>query len=251
VATEKKVVLITGSSRGIGAGLAHSFAEKGYAVAINFLKSERAAREVMEAINARCGVDTALAIRADVGCRSEVSQMFDQVTTCFNRIDVLVNTAGLNIDKPFLQMTDEDWSTVVGTILTGTFICSQEFARRYQGNAGHIITIGAVTALRGRKNGANYCSARAGILTLTKCLALELAPRIRVNCVTPGYINTAEVIERYKLDEQENLEQALDSIPMRRLGTPEDVFQIIDFIVNSSNYVTGQNYFVDGGSYMH
>jgi acetoacetyl-CoA reductase/3-oxoacyl-[acyl-carrier protein] reductase len=82
-------------------------------------------------------------------------------------------------------------------------------------------------------------------------MALELAPRIRVNCVTPGYINTAEVIERYNLDEQENLQRAISGIPMSRLGTPVDVFQIIDFIVNTSSYVTGQNYFVDGGSYMH
>jgi acetoacetyl-CoA reductase/3-oxoacyl-[acyl-carrier protein] reductase len=82
-------------------------------------------------------------------------------------------------------------------------------------------------------------------------MALELAPRIRVNCVTPGYINTAEVIERYNLDEQENLQRAISGIPMSRLGTPADVFQIIDFIVNTSSYVTGQNYFVDGGSYMH
>jgi NAD(P)-dependent dehydrogenase (short-subunit alcohol dehydrogenase family) len=251
MAEEKKVILITGSSRGIGAALARSFAEKGYAVAINYLKSDRAAGKLKEAIDARYGVGTAVAIRADVGSRSDVSQMFEQVFGRFKKIDVLVNTAGLNIDKPFLEMTDEDWSRVLGTILTGTFICSQEFALRYRGEAGHIITIGAVTALRGRKNGANYCSARAGILTLTKCLALELAPRIRVNCVTPGYINTEEVIERYKLDEQENLKQALSGIPMSRLGTPEDVFQIINFIVNTSSYVTGQNYFVDGGSYMH
>ena len=180
----------------------------------------------------------------------DVSPMFDQ--DCPLQKDrVLINTAGLNIDKPFLEITDKDWSTVLGTILTGTFICSQEFARRYQGEAGHIITIGAVTALRGRKNGANYCSARAGVLTLTKCMALELAPRIRVNCVTPGYINTEEVMERYKLDEQENLERALSGIPMSRLGKTEDVFQIVDFLVNTTSYVTGQNYFVDGGSYMH
>lgn len=251
MAAEKKVALISGSSRGIGAALARGFAEKGYAVVINYHKSEQAAKKIEEEINDRCGRDTAVAIRADVGCRSDVSQMFDQVTTHFKQIDVLVNTAGLNIDKPFLEMTDEDWSVVLGTILTGSFICSQEFARRYRGDSGHIINIGAVTALRGRRNGANYCCAHAGILTLTKCLALELAPRIRVNCVTPGYINTAEVIARYHLDQQENLERALTGIPMSRLGTPEDVFQVIDFIVNTSGYVTGQNYFVDGGSYMH
>ncbi|MGA2489652.1 MAG: SDR family oxidoreductase [Anaerolineales bacterium] len=251
MAEEKKVVLITGSSRGIGAALARSFAEKDYSVAINYLKSEKAAFELQETLNALFGTGTALAIRADVSHRIDVRQMFDQVYAFFNRIDVLINTAGLNIDKPFLDMTDEDWSTVLGTILTGTFICSQEFARRYQGDAGQIINIGAVTAMRGRKNGANYCCARAGILTLTKCMALELSPRIRVNCVTPGYINTQEVIERYQLDEKENLERALCGIPMNRLGTPDDVFQIIDFIVNTSSYITGQNYFVDGGSYMH
>jgi 3-oxoacyl-[acyl-carrier protein] reductase len=157
----------------------------------------------------------------------------------------------VNIDRPFLEMTDEDWTTVLGTILTGTFMCSQEFARRYRGDEGNIINIGAVTAIRGRKNGANFCSARAGILTLTKCLALELSPKIRVNCVTPGYINTDEVMERYQLKEKENLERALSGIPMRRLGKPEDVFQVVDFIVNTASYVTGQNYFVDGGSYMH
>jgi NAD(P)-dependent dehydrogenase (short-subunit alcohol dehydrogenase family) len=251
MAQEKKVVLVTGSSRGIGAALARSFAEKGYGVAINYLKSEGAAFEVREAINTRHGADTALAIRGDVSRRSDVRQLFNQVYDRFKRIDILINNAGLNIDKPFLELTDEDWSTVLGVILTGSFICSQEFASRYQGDAGHIINIGAVTAIRGRKNGANYCSARAGILTLTKCMALELSPKIRVNCVTPGYINTDEVMERYKLDEKENLERALSGIPMSRLGTPGDVFQVIDFIVNTSSYVTGQNYFVDGGSYMH
>jgi acetoacetyl-CoA reductase/3-oxoacyl-[acyl-carrier protein] reductase len=251
MAEEKKVVLITGSSRGIGAGLARRFAEKGYAVAINYLKSEQAAGELSEGINSHCGEGTALAIRADIGCRSDVSRMYEQIFSRFKRINVLINTAGLNLDGSFLEMSDEDWSKVLGTILTGTFICSQEFARRYRGEAGHIITMGAVTALRGRRNEANYCSARAGILTLTKCMAMELAPWIRVNCVTPGYINTAEVIQRYKLDEQENLERELSGIPMNRLGTPIDVFKIIDFIVNTSSYVTDQNYFVDGGSYMH
>jgi 3-oxoacyl-[acyl-carrier protein] reductase len=251
MAEAKKVILITGASRGIGAALARSFAEKGHAVGINYLKSEQAAFELTQEINRRIGAGTALALWADVGRRSSVQAMFEQLQAQFGRIDALINTAGLNIDKPFMEMSDADWSGVVETILTGSFICSQEFARRYQGEAGHILNLGAVTALRGRKNGANYCSARAGVLTLTKCLALELSPRIRVNCVTPGYINTSEVVERYKLDEPENLERALSSIPMHRLGTPQDVFQVMDFIINSSSYITGQNYYVDGGAYMH
>lgn len=248
---EKKVILVTGSSRGIGAALARTFAEKGWCVVTNYLKSGQAALQGRDAINALGGPGAALAIQADVSRRVDVRRMFDQAVEKYKKVDVLVNTAGVNIDRPFLEMTDEDWTTVLGTILTGTFICSQEFASRYQGDDGNIINIGAVTAIRGRKNGANFCSARAGVLTLTKCLALELAPKIRVNCVTPGYINTDEVMERYRLSEQENLERALSGIPMSRLGTPEDVFHVIDFIVNTASYVTGQNYFVDGGSYMH
>jgi 3-oxoacyl-[acyl-carrier protein] reductase len=251
MAEEKQVVLVTGSSRGIGAALARGFSEKGSFVIINYLRSEQAAFELRDDINAHSGPGTAFAIRADVSSRKDIRVMFDRSIEQFTKVDVLINTAGVNIDRPFLEMTDEDWSTVLGTILTGTFICSQEFAIRYRGAAGNIINIGAVTALRGRRNGANYCSARAGILTLTKCLALELSPKIRVNCVTPGYINTNEVIERYHLDEKENLEHALSGIPMSRLGAPEDVFQVVDFIVNAATYVTGQNYFVDGGSFMH
>jgi len=248
---DKKVVIVTGSSSGIGAALVRGFAGKGDHVVINYLKSEEAALKLCTEINARHGPGTALALKADVSRRSDVQWLFSQVIRKFDKVDVLVNTAGLNIDRPFLEMTDEDWSTVLETILTGTFICSQEFARCYRGKAGNIINIGAVTAIRGRKSGVNYCSARAGVLTLTKCMALELSPKIRVNCVTPGYINTEEVMERYHLNEKENLERALSGIPMSRLGSTEDVFQVVDFIVNTANYVTGQNYFVDGGSYMH
>ena len=248
---ERKVVLVTGSSRGIGAALARGFAGKGERVVINYLKSKKAARALGEELNAGHGPGAALVLQADVSRRSDVRRMFDAVVARFGGVDVLVNTAGLNLDRPFLEMTDKDWATVLGTILTGTFLCCQEFARRYRGEAGSIVNIGAVTALRGRRNGANYCSARAGVLTLTKCLALELSPKIRVNCVTPGYINTDEVMERYHLHEQESLERALGDIPMSRLGTTDDVFQVVDFIVNTAGYVTGQNYFVDGGSYMH
>jgi NAD(P)-dependent dehydrogenase (short-subunit alcohol dehydrogenase family) len=251
MAEEKKVVLVTGASGGIGSALARGFTGKGARVVINYLKSEQAARSLGEEINRRRGPGTALVLRADVSRRGDVRQMFEAAVDQFGGVDVLVNTAGLNLDRPFLEMTDEDWSTVLGTILTGTFLCSQEYALRYRGEAGNIVNIGAVTALRGRKNGANYCSARAGVLTLTKCLALELAPKIRVNCVTPGYINTDEVMERYHLHEQEHMERALGGIPMSRLGKPSDVFQVVDFIVNTAGYVTGQNYFVDGGSYMH
>lgn len=250
ISEKKKVILVTGSAKGIGAHLIRRFADNGRIVIINYIHSKDHANTLLKELHSSYETDSAMCIRADVSDRSEVTGMFDSVINRYHRIDVLINNAGINRDKPFLLMTDEDWEVVIKTILTGCFICSQEFARRYQGTSGHIINIGAVTALRGRMNGANYCSARAGIITLTQCLALELSPYIRVNCVTPGWINTDEVIERYGLHEPDRMKQTLDTIPMKRLGTPEDIFSIINYIVSDSGYIMGQNLFVDGGRSM-
>ena len=247
---EPKVILITGASRGIGATLARNFARKGHRVVINYLNSETQAFTLRNEIVARFGRDAALAVRADVADRLEAGRMFDAIYERYGRLDVLINNAGINRDKTFLEMNDKMWSEVLRTILTGTFVCSQEFASRFSGAEGHIVTLGALTGISGRENGVNYCTARAGILALTKCLALELAPRIRVNCVTSGYIATEEVVERYQLQKQENYEQAIGAIPLGTLGAPEDIFRMMDFLVNESTYITGQNFLVDGGKLM-
>jgi acetoacetyl-CoA reductase/3-oxoacyl-[acyl-carrier protein] reductase len=176
--------------------------------------------------------------------------MFEQIYKKFGRLDVLVNMAGINRDGPLVSMGPEDWETVVATILTGTFYCSQAFAQRYSGNDGNIINIGAVTALSGRKNGVNYCSARAGILAMTKCLALELAPRIRVNTVTPGYIDTEEVRGRHQLTEPAKRAAAEARVPLGRLGVPDDIASMIAYLIQGGPYITGQNFQVDGGYYM-
>lgn len=247
---EDRVILVTGSSRGIGANLCKSFAQKGFKVVINYSKSEEEAERVFNEIASSVGKDRVLKIRADVSNRESVKDMFNVILDRFGRIDVLINNAGINIDKPLLEITDDDWKRVLDVNLTGTFICSQEFASCYSGSDGHIINIGASTALRGRKNGANYCSAKAGVIALTKCMALELAPRIKVNCIIPGFIGTEEVITRYRLDQKENYENIVNSIPLKRLGTPEDVFRTAYFLVTSASYITGQNFFVNGGNYM-
>jgi len=244
--SEERVILVTGSSRGIGAGLAVGFAQAGFRVVINYAASAAEAEQVRREI----GEERALAIQADVSQRGDVQAMFERIDQVFGRVDVLINNAGINRDGPFMEMTDAQWDRVLATNLTGTFICSQEFARRYTGDEGHIINMGATTAFRGRKNGANYCSAKAGIVTLTKCMALELAPRIRVNCIIPGLIDTEELRTRYHLDEPERLAQMVGTVPMGRLGTPDDMFRMISFIVCDSEYITGQNFFVNGGYVM-
>jgi NAD(P)-dependent dehydrogenase (short-subunit alcohol dehydrogenase family) len=245
-----KVVLITGSSRGIGANLLENFAKKNFNVVINYSKSEREAVELLEKIKNINGNDTALCIKADVANRNQVNSMFKQIYDNFGRCDILINNAGVNRDSSFLEMENNDWQDVINTILTGTFNCSQEFAKRYPGDFGHIINIGAVTGISGRKNGINYCAARAGVLNMTRCLALELAPRIIVNTVTPGYIETDEVITRRQLNIKENYEKAKNSIPIGRLGVPEDIFNAVYSMVDKMTYITGQNINIDGGYLM-
>ncbi len=246
----KKVILVTGSSRGIGANLIENFVKNNYKVVINYSKSETEANQLYQKIINFSGEDSVLCIKADVGNRKDVNEMFDEIYHKFKRLDVLVNNAGINKDVSFLDMTGKEWSEVIDIILTGSFNCSQEFARRFKEEKAHIINIGAITAISGRKNGVNYCAARAGILNFTRCLALELAPKISVNTVTPGLINTEEMVVRKALHIKENLDNAISKIPASRLGVSDDIFKAIYFLVNDSSYITGQNIIVDGGYLM-
>ena len=248
---EGQVILVTGSSRGIGATLVANFARAGHRAVLNYAHSEEEADSLFTSVAKEVGVDRVMKVKADVARRDEVKAMFDRVLEKFGRVDALVNNAGLNIDGPFLTMTDTQWDRVIATNLTGTFICSQEFAFHFTGDVGHTVNVSASTAIRGRTNGANYCSAKAGVITLTRCLALELAPGIRVNCVIPGRINTEEVMTRLNLSDHVNYERAVQEIPMGRLGTAEDVFRVVRFIIEESDYITGQNFFVNGGNFMY
>jgi NAD(P)-dependent dehydrogenase (short-subunit alcohol dehydrogenase family) len=248
--TDVKVVLITGALSDIGRAIAQAFARAGYAIVLNHRHEAEQATRFADSLLHDWNAPQAVAIQADVRYRDEVQSLFEQAYQTFGRMDVLINNAGVNRDKPFMEMSDDEWDTVVSTILNGTFMCSQEFARRYKGTAGNIINIGAVTALKGRKNGANYCSARAGILVLTKCMAMELAPNIRVNTVTPGRIDTEELRERFQFDDTHNRERYEQDIPMARMGNPEDIASMMLFLVETGKYITGQNFFVDGGLFM-
>ena len=246
---KEQVILITGSSRGIGAALATGFGRAGHRVVVNYAHAAAEAAALTASLALEVG-DRVMCVKADVGRRAEVRSMFDAVVERFGRVDALVNNAGLNRDGPFLGMADDDWDRVLATNLTGVFVCAQEFACRFKGSIGHILNVSASTAIQGRRNGANYCSAKAGVLALTKCLALELAPAIRVNWLVPGRINTAEVTERFHLHDPATYEAAIKAIPAGRLGTPEDVVRVARFLVEESDYITGQNFFVNGGNFM-
>ncbi len=193
----------------------------------------------------------ALALFADVEERQAVQRLFEDIDAAYGRIDVLVNCAGRNRDVPFLEMTDEDFAVTYQSQLRGTILCSQAAGRRMLSQAGgSIITIGAATGVRGRRNGANYCAAKAGVMVLTKVMALELAPTVRVNCLVPGYTETDEVLDRFNLRDPRKLAAHVSGIPLGRLALPSDIAEWALWLAAGAPHTTGQLLYVNGGAYM-
>ncbi|QQE77383.1 3-oxoacyl-ACP reductase family protein [Alicyclobacillus sp. SO9] len=251
MAESTKVAIVTGGTRGLGRDIAKTLAADGYYVVVNYRSSAVEAAQVVNEIVDLGG--EAMSYQADVSSREAVLKLTNDIVERAGRIDVLINNAGLNIDRPFLEMTSEEWSSVMKVNLDGTFHCTQIVANTMMklGIHGSILNMSASTALHGREDGANYCASKAGVMALTKCTALELAPQIRVNCIVPGFIETQEVVDRFSLDDDANKDKILDSIPLRRLGQSQDIANMVSFLCSDkASYITGQMFFVNGGNYM-
>ena len=246
---EERVMIITGGSTGLGSELAKYFVSKGFRLVVNYFFD----KDVQELIgnNPTLGnKDKVLFSQADVSNREQVQSMFDNAINKFGRVDILLNFAGINRDAPFTEITDDMWDSVIAAHLKGHFICGQEYVAHNPDREGLILNIGAACGQMGRKNGANFCSAKGAIFALTKCMALELAPRIRVNCLVPGSVRTREVIDRYDLETDDGLEKELATLPMGRLGEFEDIIHMVQSIIDAK-FTTGANFYANGGQYMH
>ena len=246
---EQRVVLVTGAATGLGARIVRSFASRGFGVVINHL-FDAEADSLGDELAREHGAEKVMTYQAEVANRDQVRSMFEATIRQFGRVDILVNCAGINLDAPFMEITDETWDAVVDAHLKGHFVCGQEFVRHNPDREGVIINLGAAAGSIGRKNGANFCAAKAGVIVLTKCMALELAPRIRVNCLVPGSVQTREVIDRYDLETPEGLEKEVATLPIGRLGEFEDVTHMVHCIVDAK-FTTGAKFYVNGGQYMH
>jgi 3-oxoacyl-[acyl-carrier protein] reductase len=191
-------------------------------------------------------------MRCDVADADAVEAAAAAIEARFGAPRVLVNNAGVNVDRPFLEMSVDDWRRVVDTNLTGAFLLSRAIVPLMR--AAHdpvVVNIGATTGIRPRRNGVNYCASKAGLLQLTKCMALELAPEIRVNCLIPGMTLTEELVTRYRLDDPEARARALAEIPLNRIGDTDDLADALEFLVGAhSTFLTGQKLVVDGGQFM-
>jgi acetoacetyl-CoA reductase/3-oxoacyl-[acyl-carrier protein] reductase len=242
-----RVALVTGSSRGIGAAVARRIAVAGAAVVVNAHATPDHVRAVVGEIQAAGG--RAMGILADVADRVAVDSMIGRTLETWGRLDIVVCVAGVNLDGPFREMTPERWTRALDVNLTGTFnVCQAATDALVRSGRGAIVTFAARTAFLGRPNGANYCAAKAGVVSLTKCIAWELAPTVRANVMVPGLVETQEVRDRLHLDDPDVLAKRLAKIPMGRMGQPEEVAESVAFLVSDqASYITGQLWWINGG----
>jgi 3-oxoacyl-[acyl-carrier protein] reductase len=244
---EKRVVVVTGASRGIGRGIAVALAEPGCAVVINYSASPDAARESAAAVEAKGG--TAHLCRFDVADPEAIKEAFKEISGLFKRVDVLVNNAGITRDNLLALMKPGEWDAVIDTNLKGAFLCSQAVVKMMMRQKyGRIVNVTSVVGVIGNPGQCNYSAAKAGLIGLTRSLARELISRnITVNAVAPGFIETSMTL---RLPEKVR-DELLNQIPAGRYGSPEDVAAVVRFLASDeAGYITGQVIHVNGGMFM-
>jgi len=243
---EGKLALITGGARGIGKEIAMLFAKEGANIAIcdvNLEEAEKTAKEIQD-----LGRES-LAFKVDVTDQSQIQGMVDKILDKFNKIDILINNAGITKDNLLLRMSEEEWDKVIAVNLKGTFLCTKIVSKAMlKQRFGKIVNLASIIGIMGNAGQANYAASKAGIIGLTKSVAKELASRnICVNAIAPGFIKT-DMTARLAEEVQKKM---LSVIPLARFGEAKDVADLAIFLSSeSSSYITGQVIQVDGGMVM-
>ena len=241
-----KIALVTGAAQGIGKAIAVRLAREGANLAICDMNDGMAQQTASEI--AALGVKT-ISQKVNVTQEKDVQVCVDKVIDTFGRIDILVNNAGITRDGLLIRMKEEDWDLVLAVNLRGTFNFTKAVAKSMMKNrSGKIVSVASIIGLIGNAGQANYAASKAGVIGLTKSVAKELASRgVNVNDVAPGFIDTAMT----QALSEENRKKMLDLVPLGRMGTPEDVADVVLFLSSDlARYVTGQVITIDGGMVM-
>ena len=255
---KRRVAFVTGGTRGIGAAICRSLASQGAILAAGYAGNDDAAKKFRDGFASTYGTEVSIH-KGNVGEAADCRRTIDEVIVTHGRLDVLVNNAGITIDKTVLKLSDEDWFKVLNVNLSGAFFLSQAALRHMaERGSGRIVNVSSVIGEMGNIGQANYAASKSGLFGLTKTLAREAAfllakagrladPNgvgLTVNTVTPGFIAT-EMLEHVPA---KLLEKIIGQIPLGRLGKPEEVARVVHFLAaDASSYITGQVWGVNGG----
>jgi len=246
---KNKIAIVTGSGRGIGKSTVLELAKEGAKVVVSDIDIKEC-QNVCDEIK-KIGSD-AIAVKCDISKKSDVDAMIKKTMQKFQKIDILINNAGVVLMKPFVEMTEKDWDFVLDINLKGVFLCTNAVVKQMiKQKSGKIISVASIAGEVGFMNTSAYCASKAGIINLTRELALELSPHnINVNAIAPGVIATKMTEDMLK--DKKTKEVLLASTPLGRVGQPEEIGKAVVFLASDdSNFITGHTLVVDGGWLTH
>lgn len=238
-----KNIIVTGGTHGIGKIVSQQLLERGFSVSV-FEIDEEAILEFRDENNNENLVFFCTDVSDEKSVRKSVAASVEK----FGNISGLINNAAIQINKPVTELTLEEWNKVIGTNLTGAFLCAKHAAPFLKKSKGSIVNISSTRALQSEPNTEAYSASKGGILALTHALAMSLVPEIRVNCISPGWIDVSGVKKKSKADQLELSETGHLQHPVGRVGKAEDIANMVLFLINPENdFITGQNFIIDGG----
>jgi NAD(P)-dependent dehydrogenase (short-subunit alcohol dehydrogenase family) len=238
---------VTGASKGLGRAIALRMAVEGCDIVVNYNASAQEAAEtaaMIEKANRR-----ALLLKADVSRKADVELLSQRTLETFGKVDILINNAGVFMVKPSLELTEDEWDRTIDVNLKGVFLCSRIIGKTMvDRRTGVIVNISSIVAFTSFPNRVAYCAAKAGVVSLTKTLAIEWAQyNVRVNCVAPAYVETDRIKTEVKAGTRD-ISPAVKRTPLKRLGSPNEVASVVAFLASDdASFVTGETVVADGG----
>ena len=238
-----KNIIVTGSAQGIGKIISLQLLQKGFCVSVFEIDEE-----AIEEFRNEASSGNIAFFSTDVSDEESVQKSVAASFKRFGNISGLINNAAIQIDKPVTELTLDEWNRVIGTNLTGAFLCAKHTAPFLKNSNGSIVNISSTRAFQSEPNTEAYSASKGGILALTHALAMSLAPEIRVNCISPGWIDVSGIKKKSKANQIELSEVDHLQHPAGRVGKPADITNMVLFLLNPENdFITGQNFIIDGG----